>query len=420
MILPRLPRSLRRLTVVLALLVASAAGAWWFAQRGVAADVVRAEQQPLRQSLVFSARVASAARADLASTTTGRVERVLVREGDRVSAGQPLIELEAAEARAQVAQAQAALASAETRLRAQGQVSEPIALAALMQARSNVEFAERELARQRQLFAQGFVGQARVDDADRAVRVARASLTQAEAQAAGNAAGGAEAATAASRVREAQAALAYAQARLAQTRILAPADGRIVARQVEPGDVVQAARKLLTLAFDGETRLVAQIDERNLVQLRLGQQAIAAADAFPGQRFAAVVAYLAPAADPTRGTVEARLQVQAPPAFLRDEMTVSVEVVTAERSSAIVLPAAALRERADRNEVLVLEDGVARARVVRVGIRTPQRIEILEGLSAGEPVVIDPAIGPGQRVRARSARAGASTAAPDGAMPGRR
>lgn len=403
--------------VVVAIVVALVV---WLRQRPVAADAVTVTAAPLRQSLVFSARVASVARTDLAATVTGRVARVLVREGDRVRAGQIVVELEADELTAQAAQARAALASAEARLKAQAQVSEPVSRQSVAQARSNAEFARRELDRQRALFNQGFIGQARLQDAERAAQVAQAALAAAEAQAAGNTSGGVETAALAARVREAQAALALAEARLAQTRIVAPAAGRIVTRSVEPGDVVQPARRILTLAADGETRLIAQVDEKNLALLREGLTATASTDAFPDKPFTATLNFLAPAADAARGTVEARLVVKEPPAFLRDDMTVSVEVVTAERANTLAVPAGALRESDGKTQLLVAEDGVARLVPVRAGIRTPQRVEIVEGVAAGASVIVDPAIKPGQRVRPQVASPRVATGSLEGPMTGGR
>ncbi len=367
--------------------------------RGVAADVATVENAPVKQTLVFSARVSSVARAEIASTLTARVERVLVREGDRVKAGQLLVQLDEDELRAQLAQARAALASAQARMRAQTEVATPVASQALRQAEANLDFARREAERQRALFAQGFIGQARLQESDRALALAQAAWAQAQAQSAGNAQSGAETVSVQSRVQEADAAVKTAQTKLAQMRILAPADGRIVLRSVEIGDVVQPARRLLALAADGETRLVAQVDEKNLALLREGMLAVASTDAFPDKPFSAQLSYLSPAADATRGTVEARLVVKEPPPFLRDDMTVSVEVVTAQKSNALTLPANALREVDGKNFVLIVSDGRALEQPVRLGIRTPQRAEVLEGLTAGQQVIVSAAITPGQRVR---------------------
>jgi HlyD family secretion protein len=192
------------------------------------------------------------------------------------------------------------------------------------------------------------------------------------------------------------------RAKLEQSRIVAPADGRIIFRSVEAGDVAQPGKKLLTLATSGETRLIGQIDEKNLSLLREGMRAVASADAFPTQKFDAELIYLAPSVDVTRGTVEARLRVDKPPAFLRDDMTVSAEVVVARKANTLSIPAGAIREASGQQVVLTIADGnhgAAEERAVKVGVRSLQRAEILDGLKAGDLVLLDDRIRAGQRVR---------------------
>jgi HlyD family secretion protein len=178
-------------------------------------------------------------------------------------------------------------------------------------------------------------------------------------------------------------------------------------RDVEVGDVVAAGRALLVLAEDGPTRLTVQPDEKNLAVLRVGQPAEAAADAFPAEPFAAQVSYLAPAVDPARGTVEVRLAVPAPPAFLRPDMTVSVNVEVGRKADALVVPAESVRDGATDPWVLRVADGRAERRAVRVGLRGEGMIEVLEGLAPGDAVVLPAAgvIEAGARVRARRVEA---------------
>jgi len=370
---------------------------WW---RGTAAEVATVTAGPIQHSLVFSSRVASVARTDLASTLTARVEKVLVREGDSVKTGQLLIAMDDSDLRAQLQQAQAALATADARLKSQFDLAGPVATQGLTQGRVNMEFAVSELERTRSLHAKGFVGDAKLQDSERAATSARAAYQQAAAQATANTSGGAETQATQARLREAQGAVQVVKAKLEQTSIVAPADGRVIARSVEVGDVAQAGKKLLTLATSGETRLVAQIDEKNLSLLREGMRAVASADAFPDTRFDAELIYLAPSVDVTRGTVEARLRVAKPPAILRDDMTVSAEVVVAQKQNTLTIPASALREAGERQYVLALRSGTAQEQDVKIGVHSLQRVEILSGLVAGDEVVTDDRIRAGQRVRA--------------------
>ena len=199
---------------------------------------------------------------------------------------------------------------------------------------------------------------------------------------------GAEALTIQARLIEAQAAVQIVKTKLEQTSISAPSDGRIIARTVEVGDVAQPGRKLLTLATTGETRLIAQIDEKNLSLLREGMRAIASADAFPDNKFEAELIYLAPSVDVTRGTVEARLRVGKPPSILRDDMTVSVEVVTAKKANVLSIPASALREAGERLFVLTVADGMAKEQDVRAGTQTGDDFNLLQRAHANAHVLL--------------------------------
>ncbi|MDP3135945.1 MAG: HlyD family efflux transporter periplasmic adaptor subunit, partial [Burkholderiaceae bacterium] len=172
------------------------------------------------------------------------------------------------------------------------------------------------------------------------------------------------------------------------------------------GQIVQPGRSLLSLALAGPTQLKAQADERFLGQLQAGQTATVVADAFADQRFAARVLSIAPAVDAQRGAIEVKLAlVQQAPAFLREDMTLSVEVQTARRDSAVVLPLAALRAQAADGaaQVMVHQEGRAQMRRVRLGLSTLEAVEILEGLAPGDAVLLGGTLAPGQRVRTQAA-----------------
>ncbi len=214
----------------------------------------------------------------------------------------------------------------------------------------------------------------------------------------------------------ARAAVDAASARLAQARLLAPADARVLQRLVEPGQIVQPGRALLALALQGPVQLVGQVDERYLGQLQPGQTASVLADAYPDQRFAAQVLLIAPLVDTQRGAVEVKLALpQAAPAFLREDMTLSVEVETGRRDAALVLPTAALvgSTAGDTAQVHVLRDGRVQLQPLRLGLRTLDGAEVLSGLAAGDVVLLGASPAPGQRAEA-DFRASARTAAAKG------
>ena len=367
-------------------------------------DAFVVQPAPLVRTLQFSARVATLSRVNVGATVTGRVVKVTVDEGAQVRRGDLLVQLETGELQAVMAQARAAERQAQARLAGLRSTGRTSASAALLQAQATVRAAEAELARTQQLVRQGFLSAARLDEVRRVVEVARAQQTGAQAQTRANEESGTDVAQAQAQVAQASAATAAAQQRLAQAAVLAPTDARVLTRNVEPGQIVQPGAALMSLALAGPTQLVAQVDERFLDQLLAGQQATVLADAFAGQPFAARVLSLAPAVDAQRGAIEVKLALAgATPAFLREDMTVSVEVETAKRERALVVPLRALRgdATAEGGSVLVAQDGRARARPVRLGLRTLDAIEVLDGLRAGEAVLLGADVRDGGRVRPR-------------------
>ncbi len=405
---------------VLALLLA-VVGAWWMWRApAVAAVVVQAA--PLVRTLQFSARVATTSRVEVGATITGRVAQVLLREGDPAKAGDVLLQLEDAEWRAALAQAVASEQQAAARLAGLRSSGRSGAQAGVAQADSVLLAAQAELRRTQDLVARGFVSIARQDEAQRAVAVAQAQQTAARAQASANDERGTDVLQAQAQLAVAQAATQAARSRLAQTVITTPAQARVLSRAVEPGQIVQPGRALFTLALAGPVQLLAPVDERYLQQLQPGQAAQVRADAFPEQRFAAQVLSIAPLVDAQRGSVEVKFVVPQAPAFLREDMTLSVEVETARRASALVVPLSALRgavgtdAAADNsNTVWLMQDGRVQARTVVLGLRTLAVAEVLQGVAAGDVVLLGPAPAPGQRARADTtasatmAQAGAAT-----------
>ncbi|SEA10918.1 efflux RND transporter periplasmic adaptor subunit [Acidovorax soli] len=395
------------------LVVAAGVAAWVL--RGPQVDALTVQSAPLVRTLQFSARVATLSRADVGSTVTGRVAQVRVREGAQVRQGEVLVQLESDELRAALAQAVASERQAQARLAGLRSSGRRAAQAARAQADATLQAASASLARVQQLVADGFYSPAQLDEARRAVDVARAQQRNAQAQIDANADAGTDVAQAQAQLALAQAATVAAQARLAQATLVAPSDARVLVRAVEPGQIVQPGKALLSLALAGPTQLVAQVDERFLDQLQPGQKASVVADAFAGQRFAARVLSIAPSVDAQRGAIEVKFALDAQaPAYLREDMTLSVEVETARRETALVLPQAALRGAVvgDAGTVLVLQDGRAQVRNVRLGLRTLDAVEVLEGLAQGDIVLRGGVLQAGERVRARTVAWTAGSAAP--------
>jgi len=159
----------------------------------------------------------------------------------------------------------------------------------------------------------------------------------------------------------------------------------------------------MALAPAGETQVVVQIDEKNLAQLRVGQKALGSADAFPRERFAAELVYINPGIDALRGAVEVKLRVADPPEYLRQDMTVSVDIEVARSAGTVVVPAEVVREaNSVQPWVLAVDGGRATRRAVKLGLKGDGRMEVLEGVAPGDLLVsaAQPAVKIGQRVRA--------------------
>ena len=397
--------------LLLVLIIGVSAAIFAFAlprARGVAVDVIPVRPQVLEQTILASGRVMSPARVEIGSVITGRVAHVLVREGDRVETGQVLIELETHELAAALRQAEASEHYARTRLATVAEVGLVTAEKALAQAKTTLEWTERELQRARPLFADGIMSQAKFEDIERAYHIAKSQHEAARTQMDSQTHTGAQSREATARLAEATAARELATAKLAQASLRASEASTVLTRQVEPGDIVQPGKTLLTLATIGETRISAQIDEKNLPYLKVGDTALASADAFPDTSFPAELYYLAPGIDIERGTVEARFRISTPPAFLRADMTLSVEVKGTHKTQAFVLPFDAVRgSTTGTPTILTVHEGKAISRPVTVGLKAGNAIEIIHGIRDGEQVIISAAIAPGTAVRPRVVNAAA-------------
>ena len=328
--------------IAAALAVLAIVGYFAYAEvAGPEVETTRVARKDIVQSVVASGRVARPHRVDIGAQVIATVMEVPVAEGAFVKAGQRLIVLESKEARAAERQAQATLDNARA-----------------------------QYERNRTLHQKGFIGAATLDDSQRNLDV---SLTQLDA----------------------------ARAKLDYLLIKAPVDGTLIARDVERGESEQPGKVLMVLPPAGETQLVLQIDERNLGKLRVGQPALASADAYPAQRFRAVVAYINPGVDAQRGTVEVKLDVREPPDYLRDDMTVSVDIETERHHGSLVLPTNTVHDVGGAPFVFAVRGEQAVRQAVKLGLRGEGAVEVLDGVGEGERVVrnANAAFKPG-RVRA--------------------
>lgn len=358
--------------ILLLLLVAFGVFRWW---QGPQVTGYTLEPMPLVQSVVATGQVITVSRAQVGSEVTGVVLERRVKEGDRVKPGDLLVVLKSDELAAQVRQAEVALNELATNRR-------PQASAELASAKAQLEQASREATRRRNAEA-GILSAEEIEQAVEAERVARNNYETVRLKAAALAPGQVEEAS----LREQ---LSVAQAQLAKTKIRATVAGTVLTRDVEPGDLVQPGRTLFTIAMDGNTEIRVPLDERNLSRLALSQKATAIADAYPDKPFPARINFIAPSIDPQRGTVEVRLSVDPVPDFLRQDMTVSVNVETGRRDRTLAIPNDALgKVQGDQATVLLVRDSKIQRQKVKLGLRGLAMSEVISGLKVGDQVLSD-------------------------------
>lgn len=382
-----MPRIRRWLPILLALVLLLL----WFAWRqwqGPEIPAYQLEQRPLVQRVVASGEVDSQSLAQVGSEITGVVKARHVREGDAVRAGDLLIELHDEEQQARLREAEAAL-------RQLVQSQRPQTEAALREAQTNLAQASRERERREALVARQLLPAEQGEQARQAEISARSALQRAQAAAAAAAPGGSD-------EQLLQQRLAAARAALERTLIRARFDGVVQVRAVEPGDVVQPGTALLQIARADSREILVPLDEKELGPVAVGQPALIIADAYPTEVLEGRVSFIAPAVDTNRGTIDVHLELLESADFLRQGMTVSVDIRTASRDQALVIPNDALfNRRGDSAEVLRLAGGRLAERVpVRLGLRGTGLTEVVEGVGAGDVLLTDEQA-EGRRVRAR-------------------
>ena len=366
--------------------------------------VIRAE---LIQTVAASGKVQSPVRIEFISKISGKVASIPVSEGQAVRAGQTLIVLENKVERATVEKARVALVQATARLRKISELTQSGSAQSLLKAQTTLAKATNQYARTRELAEKGYVGQDQLGDSLRNLAIAQSQLATVQFQAKANRGGGSDYALAEAALNKARANERVARDQLGNTVIKAVSDGILISTHVEHGGEVLAGKTLVVLSPGGKAQLIAQTDEKNIPYLKLGQQAVVVADAYAGQRFSAELSNVNPAVDVMGGSVELKFDIAAQPDYLRQDMKVSVNIEVARRTDALCIATVAIRDEAGAEPwVMVIENGRAQRRMVRLGVRGDARVEILDGLREGDLVL--PATGfeveEGKRIRLASAK----------------
>jgi len=318
----------------------------------------------------------------ISSKVMAYVRQVAVQAGDRVAEGQELITLDAQDLDANVRRAEAAEAEVRGAF--------PEADNGVAGAKANLDLAQSTFQRMQELASKKSISNQEFDEASARSKSARAGYDMARAR---RSQLDSKLAQAGQEVRAARILQDYA-------RIRAPFAGVVTARSVEPGNLAAPGAPLLTVEREGAYRLEASVDESRLPFVKTGQSVEVSVEALD-RRLAARVSEIVPAVDAASRAYIVRIDLPALP-NLRSGMFGRAWFPVAARN-VVAIPAAAAVERGQLQSVFVVEEGVARNRLITIGRRRPAALEVLSGLSEGEKIVspVPPGLADGARVEVR-------------------
>lgn len=396
--------SRRTLVLVVAAILVAAIAAVVVARRGpsgVTVDTSTVTRQArFRSTVTASGEIVASQYADIGSSVMGKIVALPVSEGDRVTAGQVLAQIDRVQVEADAAGAfeqLKALEADERAVREQGRAAEADVTAAEARARD----AQQILERRQQLSAEQLVPASDLDSAKAAADAARAQLASARA-AADRAKVNIE--TANRRMLQAKAQQIRAADVLAKTSILSPIDGVVTRLRVRNGEMVvvgiqnQPGTTLMTISDLGAIDLEVKVAEADVLAVHRGQVAEVTLEALPGRTFAGKVVEIGASALPVTGTAAARefrvvIRLDNPDPGLRPGLTGDAEIVTSERENVLTVPLQSVVLRTvdgkEQTGVFAVQDGAARFVPVTSGVIGGLQIEV-SGIPEGTSVVTGP------------------------------
>ena len=372
------PRTRLWIGVAAGLLLAGAA-IFWFLGRGNAIEVVVAPARAMpavgsgASVLDATGYVTARRQATVSAKITGKVRTLLIEEGQRVAEGEVLATLDDAEARADVALRKAQVEAAR---------------AGLAEIQSALANAGREFERQRELAAQKLTSISALD----------AARTQAEAMQA-------RLESQKSEVKVTEEALQASRVQLDNTIVRAPFAGVVTVKAAQPGEMISPISAgggsirtgIGTIVDMDSLEIQVDVSESYINRVQAGQPVEAVLNAYPDWRIPAEVIAIVPTADRSKATVKVRIALKAKDPRIVPEMGVRVAFLE-ERAAAgsapppprgVLVPPAAIRQDAGGDVIYVMSDGRAVRRAVTLGGALGDERQVQDGVSAGEPVIVD-------------------------------
>ncbi len=281
----------------------------------------------------------------VSSLVAGRIARVMAAEGDRVTAGQVVAEIEDKPYRDQLQQAEAAVA----------------------QAKANLENATLNRDRNEDLFKRGIAARKDLEDARTQVTVQEAALRTAEAQ------------------------LELARLQIARTQVHAPLSGIVVKRFVSDGEQVDGtgSQPILEIANLREVELYGNLPAIYLGKIRVGETLPVTTEAFPGRTFDGRIVAISPAVDPSTNMGLVRIRIANLETRLRLGMFLTAQLAVETHSNALLVPSQAVyRDSEGQPRVYRVQGEEAEAAPVKLGLEAGNRTEILSGVQEGETIIL--------------------------------
>jgi len=322
--------------------------------------------------LTASGYVVAQRQAAVASKGTGRLQILAVEEGDEVSKGQIIGQLQHDDVDAALAQAKASFALSE---------------AAMKQVEADLNEARLNYERQQRLLARTLISQSDFDIAEARFLNTQAGLEAAKAQ-----------------IEVSRAGVLSAEVNVENTRIRAPFDGTVLSKNADIGEMVapfaassNSRGAVVTIADMTSLEVEADVSESNIQRVRAGQICEIILDAFPDMRYPGFVHKIVPTADRAKATVLTKIRFKKRDSKVLPEMSAKVNFLSSrsdseEQSNApfVAIPVDALTERSGRRVVFVAKKNRLSEVAVKVGRNISGQIEILDGIVAGEEVVLNP------------------------------
>ncbi len=328
------------------------------------------------------------------SEIMGQAKEVKVKNGEEVNRGDILIALGDEQIKIQVAQAQATLDSVQAssdKIKSGARPQEiKQAESALLQAKMNRDSVEENYLRMKKLFTEKAISEQQYEQAKNQYEIADVQYQSAQESYELVIEGAAEEdiKSVEAQVRQAKATLDMAKYQLKNTQITAPISGKVTSISVSSGEMISPSIPLLSIIDVSRIFVKVGISEKDISKIKEGQKVSLEIDAFPEEKFRGEVVSKGVAVDQISKTLEVKIEILQPEIDIPIGVFARGDILVKTNQNALIVPASALTRKKGGIYVYVIEEGVARQKEVVLGIIQDERVEILDGLSEEEEIVV--------------------------------